>query len=327
MLGRLLSELFARGGRPALRTLAELEATADGVAGNAPRALEQARMLLAPGAKLPEQLEQCADGTVLRRAIAALRRLAAARDLEVRRVALNALAHCLALTNDVDAAVAQYGAAYRLAHAVPEDAAAAAFHAAYERGLAVTRTWESPRRRPRFRRLLQLFERALACPGEIAECGCWRGLSSFLMCSRLREFDSGFNGRGFHVLDSFAGLSVPDAIDGVPLAAEGMFGAGLEHVRRSLASFPGVAFHPGWIPGSLSALPENTYRFVHLDLDLHAPTAGALAYFHPRLVPGGLIVCDDFNWPGARAAISDYCSGKHIAFTTTDADQAVIEGR
>jgi hypothetical protein len=326
VLGQLLKQLVARRRSPVPEALAELEAAVGRVGTGVPGALAAVQVLLAPGGKLAERLERSAHAGHLRRAIALLRQVAHATDGELRCNALNLTAHCLALAHDVEAAAALYGEANRLAQAAAGGAAATSFDLAYERGLAVTRTWESPRRRPRFRRLLQLFERTLGRPGEVAECGCWRGLSSFLMCSRQREFDSGFDGAGFHVLDSFAGLSVPEAIDEVAPAVEGMFAAGLEHVRRSLDAFPGVELHPGWIPGSLSDLPERAYRFVHLDLDLHAPTAGALAYFHPRLAPGGLIVCDDFNWPGARAAISGYCSERRIAFTTTDANQAVIEG-
>jgi hypothetical protein len=85
-----------------------------------------------------------------------------------------------------------------------------------------------------------------------------------------------------------------------------------------------VEFHRGWIPQSLAGLPESRYRFVHLDLDLHDPTQAALEYFYPRLVAGGMVVCDDYNWPGARKAIEGYCSRQHVAFAATVHGQAVL---
>jgi predicted O-methyltransferase YrrM len=95
-------------------------------------------------------------------------------------------------------------------------------------------------------------------------------------------------------------------------------------VRRGLAAFPAVEFHPGWIPQSFAGLREMTYRFVHLDLDLHDPTLAALEYFYPRMVKGGILVCDDYSWPGARKAIEDFCARHRVAFEATPHGQAVL---
>jgi pentatricopeptide repeat protein len=210
------------------------------------------------------------------------------------------------------------------------------FDAAYRRSLEATTTAPyALRRRSRFHQLYRLLEEVLPLDGDIAECGCYRGLSSHLMLSRLRRADPGYDGAGYHVLDSFEGLSEPgpeDRLVGVEppaqrvhLAAQrGWFAVPLEVVRQGLAEFPGVSYHPGWIPASLSGLPERRYRFVHLDLDLHDPTLGALEYFFPRLVPGAILVCDDFNWPGERKAIEDFCARQGIAFETTPHNQAVL---
>jgi len=137
------------------------------------------------------------------------------------------------------------------------------------------------------------------------------------------KLDASFSGAGYHVFDSFQGLSEPMALDEAAGRA-GQFAATLEEVRRGLAGFPGIHFHPGWIPSSFAGLPERRYRFVHVHVDLFDPTNGAIRYFVPRLVSGGVLVCDDYNWPGARRAIEDYCASAGTAFSTTEANQAVI---
>lgn len=159
--------------------------------------------------------------------------------------------------------------------------------------------------------------------GECAECGCWRGLSSFLICSTPQRRDASFRGSGYHIFDSFQGLSEPTPEDGGTGHAS-TFSASLDDVRRNLARFPDITFHPGRIPESFAGLPERRYRFVHVDVDLFEPTDGAVRYFVPRLVSGGLLICDDYDWPGARKAIEDYCAAKGISFSTTDSNQAVI---
>ncbi len=159
--------------------------------------------------------------------------------------------------------------------------------------------------------------------GDIVECGCYRGLSSWMICATLNEENGGFDGTGYHIFDSFAGLSEPavedtittETTDGVRLSQmmrKGIFAYPEEKVRRNLAAFPGIAYHAGWLPQSLTGIPERRYRFVHLDVDLFDPTLGALEYFYPRLVPGGLIVSDDYRWPGARKAF-DLFRDKHAA--------------
>jgi hypothetical protein len=135
------------------------------------------------------------------------------------------------------------------------------------------------------------------------------------------------------VFDSFAGLSAPQAEDlaqgDTPGAArvEGMrkagaFRASLEEVRANLADFPAIDYRPGWIPDSLRGIEERSYRLLHLDLDLYAPTAGALEYFWPRLLAGGYVVCDDYGWPGGRRAIDEFAQRSGVVVATNGFNQA-----
>jgi len=213
----------------------------------------------------------------------------------------------------------------------------ARFDAAYEEGLRRTQTSPIPLgRRERFHSLLVLAEPALNRAGFVAECGVFRGLSSSLLLNRLRELDAAFDGTGYRVFDSFAGLSAPqpeDAADTTTADAErvgemaraGEFAATLAEVQQALAAYPGVEYFPGWIP---AAFPDDTtarYRFVHLDVDLHQPARDGLEYFWPRLVPGARIVCDDYTWPGARRAIEEFCRRTGTAYHTTPFGQAWLE--
>jgi O-methyltransferase len=210
------------------------------------------------------------------------------------------------------------------------------FDRAYRAALQATGTPPYPlRRRSRFHELGRLLDETRALQGDIAECGCFRGLSSHLLLARLKRADPAFTGAGYHVFDSFEGLSDPspaDAVSGDNPAAErvrrmckrGWFAAPLDVVKRGLAEFPGVEYHPGWIPQSFAGLPERRYRFVHLDLDLHDPTLAALEYFFPRLAPGAVVVCDDYDWPGERKAVDDFCARQGLTVATTAHGQAVL---
>ena len=205
----------------------------------------------------------------------------------------------------------------------------------YLAGALATRTAPVPlRRRDRFLSLLQRFEEVRNLEGWVAECGCFQGLSSFLLCSRIRQHNPAFDGAGYQIYDSFQGLSEPrpeDTDAAEPEVAQvrknmkkGMYAARLDHVKNGLAPFPGIAYFPGWIPEAFAADNPNKYRFVHVDVDLYQPTLDSFQYFWPRLVPGGMMVCDDYNWPGAKRAVEEFCGKAGVPFQTTPMNQAYL---
>ena len=191
------------------------------------------------------------------------------------------------------------------------------------------------RRMLRFYELVRQLDAALPLTGDIAECGCFRGMSSFLLCTYIRRSDPAFDGTGYHIFDSFQGLGQPSMDDEIPvdhtdakrlskMSRQGAFAASLDTVKHSLTRFPGIEYHPGWIPLTFQGLAEKTYRFVHVDVDHYDPTWACLEYFYPRLVSGGVLVSDDYSWPGARKAIDEFCSEQALEFTVTEYQQAVL---
>lgn len=172
---------------------------------------------------------------------------------------------------------------------------------------------------------VQFLRYTLDLDGEVAECGAFQGLSSYLFCNYLRLTRPDFKGRGYHVFDSFEGLSEPQSQDLDPPQAvgainfgflrAGAFEGSLESVKATLREFPEIEYHRGWIPESFAGIPEKKYKFVHLDLDLYAPVKGSVEYFYPRLVKGGIMVIDEYalaRWPGARKAVDEFCQTKNL---------------
>jgi O-methyltransferase len=167
---------------------------------------------------------------------------------------------------------------------------------------------------------LQFLRYTLDLNGDVAECGSFKGLSSYLFCNYIRLADPDFRGGGYHVFDSFQGLSLPSQHDiianeeydaaGQPFLRAGAFHGSLETVKTTLRDYPLIEYHPGWIPESFAGVAERKYKFVHLDLDLYDPIKGAVQYFYPRMVKGGVIVIDEYGlprWPGARKAVDEFC--------------------
>jgi O-methyltransferase len=212
----------------------------------------------------------------------------------------------------------------------------AEYDATYVNGLRATGSSPAPfRRLLRFYALVNQLEKTKGVAGEVVECGCFRGMSSFLLCSYLRRERPAFCGAGYHIFDSFEGLAEPTIDDEVPeefansanlkaMSRRGAFAASMDAVKRSLAAFPDIEYHAGWIPASFRNLPPRTYRFAHIDVDHFDPTWDCLEYFYPRMAEGGILISDDYSWPGARKAIDEFCSEHAIGFTVSAYQQAIL---
>jgi len=211
------------------------------------------------------------------------------------------------------------------------------FDRLYTEGLFRTGTMFSPsRRRNRFRFLLQKFQDVLSIDGGVAECGCFKGLSSFLLCSTMKKFDANFNGNGYQIFDSFEGLSVPETVDqkreydddhAPPQAiiSSGHFAASVESVKHALDQFPKIEYFKGWIPEAFPANSIKKYKFVHVDVDLYQPTFDSFSYFWPLINKGGIMLCDDFNWSGASKAVEDFSLSNNIKFEVSEFNQAYFK--
>lgn len=132
------------------------------------------------------------------------------------------------------------------------------FNDIYEAGLIASKMKEAQLRRPRFYNLLQVFELASCVDGGTAEVGCFRGLSSWLMCHAMKTKDPSFTGKSHTIIDSFEGLSAPVKEDKVGQEFAGRFGdTSVAHVRQTLQDFPDISIVKGWVPAVFEALPEE----------------------------------------------------------------------
>lgn len=216
------------------------------------------------------------------------------------------------------------------------------FNHLYSTGMKISNTPDSGvRRRARFYNLIGFLKSVNRLEGAIVECGCWKGLSSYLMCNYIKLHDKSFDGKDFYVVDSFEGLSNPSDKDvitenlidnhgerkGAAFKSKGAYSAQLENIKRVLSDFPRVSYYKGWIPETLVDLPMIGYKFVHIDLDLYEPIIGSLEYFYPKLVKGGVVVCDDYGslyWPGAKKAVEEFAKNHNLQFISLSSGQAIF---
>jgi len=149
----------------------------------------------------------------------------------------------------------------------------------------------------------QLIQLTLFLEGDTAECGVYKGASSYLICRRIPGL-----GKSHHIFDSFEGLSAPRLEDG-SYWKKGDLSSSEKVLRENLKDFSYVKYYKGWIPEKFLMVSDLAFCFVHLDIDLYQPTLDSLIFFYQRMVPGGIILCDDYGFiscPGAKKAMDSY---------------------
>lgn len=100
-------------------------------------------------------------------------------------------------------------------------------------------------------------------------------------------------------------------------------------VQDRLRSYEFVCFHVGFVPETFGELaPESRFSFVHADLDIYPSTLAACEWFWPRIVPGGVMVFDDYGFfplrHAAKAAVDEYFAAQRETAIVLPTGQAVL---
>lgn len=172
----------------------------------------------------------------------------------------------------------------------------------------------------------ELFRMIREVPGSIAECGVFRGETLLLWGKFLEIFCMGDRSRTVYGFDHFRGLRDLQPEDGPENAAmfEGAYDPADDYaqLQELIELFDADRFAPRkariqlvdgdareTIPRWAADNPGVRLSVLHLDFDLYEPTKVALEALYPRVVPGGLVVFDEYgfdNFPGETKAVEDY---------------------
>jgi len=159
-------------------------------------------------------------------------------------------------------------------------------------------------------------------PGDIVECGVWRGGSMLAVAKTLIE--AGDTERDLHLYDTYEGMSEPtehDRRQDGRSAAE-MLGAAersapiwayasLEDVQETMrtSGYPAerIHYYKGKVEDTIPADIPDRISVLRLDTDWYESTRHELTHLWPRLVPGGVLLIDDYGWwEGARRAVDEW---------------------
>jgi cephalosporin hydroxylase len=176
----------------------------------------------------------------------------------------------------------------------------------------------------------EVFQLVADLPGDIIECGVYKGASLLTFARFVETFSSGDRTKKVVGFDHFRGLAERTDVDGqnarVGNTSEGWNPAEFRDTLFALVdAFNSDSFVPKkprveLVDGDVCKTaaeyverhPGLRVSLLHLDLDLYEPTLAALDAFWPRLVTGGAVLLDEYGiieWPGESKALEDYFEG------------------
>ncbi len=173
--------------------------------------------------------------------------------------------------------------------------------------------------------LNEIYERILDVPGSIFEFGCWLG-QNIVVFENLRAIYEPFNqNRRVVGFDTFGGYASATKIDGESSVISGggyALSDGYPDYLRQL-----IAYHESnnilshiskhsivqgdvvkSVPKFLKDNPGEMIALAYFDLALYEPTRACLQAIRPRLVPGSVLLMDEYNfrdYPGATVAFRE----------------------
>lgn len=188
--------------------------------------------------------------------------------------------------------------------------------------------------RSRMDNLQMAIEAILAdgVPGDIVECGVWRGGA---MAFAKGVLDAYGDPRSVWLADSFQGLPAPGhAADTVDLRTTKYPMLAIPESRvRTLFERLGllddrVRFVPGWFDETLPTAPIDQIAVLRLDADYYASTITALDALYTKVGLGGFIIIDDYGvLEPAKQAVDQFRADHGISAPLVDIDGAGVYWR
>jgi O-methyltransferase len=159
--------------------------------------------------------------------------------------------------------------------------------------------------------LYQFAKNANSLKGQFAQVGVYRG-GSAKMISFVKE-----KSKKLYLFDTFTGLPKTNPrIDGYK---QGKFSdTSLDEVQALFSKDNTVEVVAGLFPDSGKCIKNEKFAFVYIDVDLYKSNYESLDFFYKRMVPGGVIIFDDYDWrycSGIKKSVQDFIKRNKIKET------------
>lgn len=141
--------------------------------------------------------------------------------------------------------------------------------------------------------LLWAMRNALNLEGDFVECACYKGNSAKVLCDTI-GFEQ-YPEKKYYLYDLFE-HDESMAHHALPAHSKDLY----HQVKARFAEYPNVVVTQGRVPEILHEVAPEKISFLHLDLNNAQAEFGALEILFDRMVPGAILIFDDYGWQAYR---------------------------
>jgi hypothetical protein len=170
----------------------------------------------------------------------------------------------------------------------------------------------------------EIYKMIKEVPGEIIECGVFKG-ASYLRFAMFREiFGNPFSKKiiGFDTFSEFPETTFQDDTKARNkfISSAGSDSISKEQLLKILDN-KGLNKHVDLIEGDITetvpsyvkANPELKISLLNLDTDIYEPAVTILEHLYPKITKGGILMLDDYGThPGETKAVDEYFKNKTV---------------
>ncbi len=164
----------------------------------------------------------------------------------------------------------------------------------------------------------EMFSLVADCAGAVVECGVFKG-ASFARLAAFRQLIGDPSSQplvGFDTFGTFPATSLAADQDRLTqfIAEAGDTSIGAAQLRLLLeekGQGTGLELVEGdicdTVPSWVEANPDTPIALLHVDVDIYEPSRVIFEHLWPRLVPGGVMILDDYGrWEGETLAFQEH---------------------
>jgi hypothetical protein len=164
--------------------------------------------------------------------------------------------------------------------------------------------------------------------GDFVECGVNTGILSLAACSYI---DFNATGKNFYLFDTYEGIPLDQLSEAEHKAGRGndnkYYEDCWERAVKNFAPYPRAKLIRGKVPETLSQVNIEKACYLSIDMNVAYPERAAIEHFWDKLVPGAVILLDDYGWRPYRKqkeTLDEFAAGKRVEILTLPTGQGLI---
>jgi hypothetical protein len=162
--------------------------------------------------------------------------------------------------------------------------------------------------------------------GDFVECGTNTGIMSLAICNYLQWNTLNKN---FYLFDTFDGIPAEQirADEKHALTQNKAYRDCFQIAQENFSAYHRIQFVKGKVPETLARLDIPHVAYLMLDMNILFPEQAALEFFWDKLVPGGIVLFDDYGWSGyhlQKEAHDNFAAGKGLKILNLPTGQGML---